>query len=47
MEQPLKSAADMILQRIRKLPREAFEGLPADGASQHDHYVYGSPKRKE
>jgi hypothetical protein len=21
-----------------------LEGLPADGASQHDHYIYGSPK---
>jgi Arc/MetJ-type ribon-helix-helix transcriptional regulator len=41
---PLRSAAEMILQRMRKLPPEAFEGLPADGASQHDHYIYGSPK---
>jgi hypothetical protein len=47
VDRPLQSAADMILQRIRKLPREAFEGLPSDGASQHDHYLYGSPKRKE
>ncbi len=28
------------------LPDEAFEGVPADGASQHDHYLYGSPKRE-
>ena len=21
------------------------EGGPADGAAQHDHYIYGSPKR--
>lgn len=27
------------------LPPEAFEGLPVDGAAQHDHYLYGSPKR--
>jgi hypothetical protein len=45
IERPLQSAADMILQRMRKLPPEAFEGLPADGASQHDHYLYGSPKK--
>lgn len=43
-ERPLQSAADIILQRIQKLPPQALEGLPADGASQHDHYIYGSPK---
>lgn len=31
--------------RIHALPAEAFEGLPTDGASEHDHYLYGSPKR--
>jgi plasmid stability protein len=31
-------------QRIHALPSEAFDGLPADGASEHDHYLYGSPK---
>ena len=24
---------------------EEWEKLPADGAEQHDHYLYGSPKR--
>lgn len=24
----------------------AKTGLPADGAAQHDHYLYGTPKRK-
>ncbi len=27
------------------IPREEFLKLPADGAEQHDHYLYGSPKR--
>jgi len=31
--------------RIHALPAEVFESLPADGASEHDHYLYGSPKR--
>ena len=31
--------------RIHSLPAEAFDGLPEDGASEHDHYLYGSPKR--
>ena len=32
-------------QRMHALPAEAFEALPTDGASEHDHYLYGSPKR--
>ncbi len=28
------------------LPEEAIAGLPVDGASQHDHYLYGAPKRR-
>jgi plasmid stability protein len=31
--------------RIHALPSEVFERLPADGASEHDHYLHGSPKR--
>ena len=31
--------------QIQALPDEIFEHLPADGASEHDHYLYGSPKR--
>jgi len=30
---------------MKDVPREAFESLPKDGASQVDHYVYGLPKR--
>jgi hypothetical protein len=31
--------------RMHSLPDEVFTSLPADGASEHDHYLYGSPKR--
>ncbi len=31
----------------RALPQETLDRLPADGASQHDHYLYGTPKRPE
>jgi hypothetical protein len=31
--------------RIHALPAEVFERLPGDGASERDHYLYGSPKR--
>lgn len=37
--------------RIRKLwadvPDEVRAKLPDDGASQHDHYIYGTPKRDQ
>jgi predicted DNA-binding antitoxin AbrB/MazE fold protein len=29
------------------LPPEVVETWPTDGASQHDHYLYGTPKRPE
>ncbi len=31
--------------QIHALPDAVFERLPSDGASEHDHYLYGSPKR--
>jgi len=37
--------------RIREIwadmPDEVRAKLPADGAEQHDHYIYGVPKRTE
>ncbi len=27
------------------VPNEEWAKLPADGAEQHDHYIYGTPKR--
>ena len=35
------------LHRMEAVPDEVFERLPADGASEHDHYLYGSPKRNQ
>ena len=26
------------------IPAESFDVFPADGAAEHDHYLYGSPK---
>ena len=31
----------------RALPPEAVAQFPEDGAAQHDHYLYGTPKRSE
>jgi hypothetical protein len=33
--------------RMHSLPDEVFERLPTDGASEHDHYLYGSPRRNQ
>jgi hypothetical protein len=38
---------ERILALTRDLPPEAFDSLPTDGASQHDHYIYGTPKRTD
>jgi hypothetical protein len=37
---------ERIASMAESLPDDAFEEVPSDGASQHDHYLYGSPKRK-
>jgi plasmid stability protein len=34
-----------LTRRMHSLPDEVFEHLPTDGASEHDHYLYGSPRR--
>jgi hypothetical protein len=34
--------ADELLEGI---PEEELDRLPVDGAAQHDHYIYGTPKR--
>jgi len=51
LERALASAAAKkpLAFRIREIwadiPDEVRAKLPADGASQHDHYIYGRPKR--
>jgi|HubBroStandDraft_1064217.scaffolds.fasta_scaffold1265675_2 hypothetical protein len=44
-ERPTRSIAETIVERMKSLPPAVFERLPNDGASEHDHYLYGSPKR--
>lgn len=34
-----------ILDLAAGIPDEEFAKLPVDGAEQHDHYIYGTPKR--
>lgn len=46
-EKPLQAAAEIILSSMRNIPPEIMATMPTDGASQHDHYIYGWPKREE
>src|SRR5688500_2968338 len=41
------SLAERIVARAHALPAEVLDSWPTDGASQHDHYLYGSPKRSD
>src|SRR5262245_7690208 len=42
---PRKPIWERILERAAAIPDEEFDKLPVDGAEQHDHYIYGTPKR--
>jgi hypothetical protein len=42
----VQSAADIVLEEMRKVPADIMASLPRDGASQHDHYLYGWPKKE-
>ncbi len=38
---------EIILDNMKDVPPEEFAKLPKDGASEHDHYLYGHPKRHQ
>jgi hypothetical protein len=40
-----KSIWDEIDYIMRHVPEDALGRLPADGAEQHDHFLYGSPRK--
>jgi plasmid stability protein len=37
--------SEVIRENMRKVPPEILAAMPKDGASEHDHYIYGLPKR--
>ncbi|MEK6303779.1 MAG: hypothetical protein AABO41_23990 [Acidobacteriota bacterium] len=43
--QPAKTLWDAIQNIVKDVPDEVWERLPTDGSEQHDHYLYGSPKK--
>jgi len=38
---------EVIAENMKDVPAEEFAKLPKDGASEHDHYLYGHPKQKQ
>jgi hypothetical protein len=46
-DRPHRHIADVILENMRDVPPEIMSSMPQDGASQHDHYIYGWPKKEE
>jgi hypothetical protein len=36
---------EQFIEAFQDVPDEELEPLPVDGAAQHDHYIYGLPKR--
>ena len=40
-----KPISEQFIEAFKDVPEEELERLPVDGATQHDHYIYGTPKR--
>jgi Arc/MetJ-type ribon-helix-helix transcriptional regulator len=36
---------EVIEEENRSIPPEVWDALPTDLSAQHDHYIYGTPKR--
>lgn len=47
LQRPRRPIWEKILDLVKDVPPEELDKLPRDGASQHDHYIYGTPKRPE
>lgn len=37
--------SEIVVDIMSDVPRKTFQTLPVDGAREHDHYLYGSPKK--
>jgi hypothetical protein len=42
---PHRHISEIIRENMRRVPPEIMATMPKDGASEHDHYIYGLPKR--
>ncbi len=43
---PEKSIWEKIREPMAEVPDEEWDKMPTDGSYQHDHYLYGAPKRE-
>jgi hypothetical protein len=43
---PHRHISEIIRENMSRVPAEIMATMPTDGASQHDHYIYGWPKRE-
>lgn len=42
---PRRHISEVIRENMSRVPAEMMATMPSDGASEHDHYIYGLPKR--
>ena len=42
---PPRPIWEMVEELLKDIPQEVQDSLPTDGSEQHDHYIYGTPKR--
>jgi Protein of unknown function (DUF2281) len=45
-EESQKTIWEKIRERTARIPPEEWDEMPTDGSYQHDHYLYGTPKRE-
>ena len=46
-EKPHRHISEVIRENMRDVPPEDLAKLPKDGAAEHDHYIYGLPKKNQ
>ena len=42
---PRRHISEVIRENMSRVPPEIMATMPKDGASEHDHYIYGLPKQ--
>jgi hypothetical protein len=42
---PLKPLGQILANLGKKIPADEMAKMPRDGAANHDHYIYGTPKQ--
>lgn len=44
-KRPDRPIWEMVEELLKRIPQDVLDQLPTDGSEQHDHYIYGTPKR--